>query len=180
MLDRIRCAYHYGRYKRVKALLPPERRRLLDIGCGNPCEAMQPGAFLHYLGYGMGVDLRHFRLPRFVQADVFNLPFGEGSFEVVVAMELLEYLNNPTAAVAEIVRVLTEDGLFLFTTLNTSPLMRFLWTVWSQTWGRMWQEYKLVNSAEDLAAICQKWFRLTHRETYLNVCIMMWQRNPAR
>jgi len=96
-------------------------RRILDLGCG--------------LGYGAEVlaplarevvaldrdrdALRHARVGRthalgpFVLADATRLPFRDASFDVVIAYELIEHLNDQEALLAEIRRVLPPAGLLL-------------------------------------------------------------------
>ena len=53
-----------------------------------------------------------------VQADASRLPFAEGSFDVVVANQLLPWLPEPDAMFAEVARVLRKDGVFTFATLG--------------------------------------------------------------
>ncbi len=43
-------------------------------------------------------------------ADVHDLPFEDGSFDAVVAIEVIEHLRSPQEAVAEIFRVLRPGG----------------------------------------------------------------------
>ncbi|MGC8947528.1 MAG: class I SAM-dependent methyltransferase [Anaerolineae bacterium] len=86
--------------------LPVEADSVLDLGCGN-------GIFINQVSgrLGVGVDrslaaLRYVRVPR-CQADARALPFADHSFDVVVAMELIEHLPVPIypAALAEMARV---------------------------------------------------------------------------
>jgi SAM-dependent methyltransferase len=48
-----------------------------------------------------------------------RLPFGDGSFSVVVAGELLEHLVDPAAVVQEVYRVLAQDGVFVGSVPNS-------------------------------------------------------------
>lgn len=50
--------------------------------------------------------------------------FPNGSFQVVIAKHVVEHLSNPAHSLAEISRVLTDQGLFLMATPNTSSLAR--------------------------------------------------------
>jgi SAM-dependent methyltransferase len=47
-------------------------------------------------------------------ADVKKLPYKDGFFDVVVAFDVLEHINDDRAAIAEIRRVLKQGGAFVF------------------------------------------------------------------
>jgi SAM-dependent methyltransferase len=51
-----------------------------------------------------------------VQADVTALPFGDGSFELVLCSHVLEHVPDDAAAIAEIHRVLAPSGTALIQT----------------------------------------------------------------
>jgi SAM-dependent methyltransferase len=51
-----------------------------------------------------------------------GLPFGEGSFDVVVAGELLEHVRAPDQLVEEVLRVLRPGGTFVGSTPNAYRL----------------------------------------------------------
>jgi 2-polyprenyl-6-hydroxyphenyl methylase / 3-demethylubiquinone-9 3-methyltransferase len=53
-----------------------------------------------------------------VQGRLERLPFADGSFEAVVAADVLEHLPDLPAAVAELARVLAAGGSFVFDTVN--------------------------------------------------------------
>jgi SAM-dependent methyltransferase len=55
---------------------------------------------------GKGIDML---------ADAHALPFADGSFDAIVAVEVLEHLRNPVAASSELARVLRPDGVALIT-----------------------------------------------------------------
>ncbi len=97
-----------------KAFLPVQGR-LLDLGCGE-------GATLYHLGApegACGVDLFEAKvefaqkaLPRcrFVQASVYELPFGPASFDHVLVRDLIHHLDEPERFVDECARVLAPGG----------------------------------------------------------------------
>ena len=54
----------------------------------------------------------------FHQANMHDLPFDNGSFDVVLLMHALTYTANPESAIAEVSRVLRPTGMLVATTLN--------------------------------------------------------------
>jgi len=92
----------------VTGLIPSGVRSILDVGCGN-------GAFLHRLlgryDRVCGVDRSETAL-QFVQtehqrAGAEQLPFGDGEFDMVTCMEVIEHLPESVygAALRELARV---------------------------------------------------------------------------
>lgn len=97
--------------------------RILDVGCG-------PGSITAGLarwvpeGEVVGVDaaadvLEHAReraekqgVPnvRFEEADAYELPYPDGSFDIVYAHQLLQHLGSPVDALREFRRVLKSGG----------------------------------------------------------------------
>jgi len=104
--------------------------RVLDVGCG--------GGFLSndiaLRGHEVtGIDIAADALAvarahdtsgraRYVEGDALALPFEDGSFDAVCAMDLLEHLENPERAIAQASRVLAPRGLFFFYTFNRNFL----------------------------------------------------------
>jgi SAM-dependent methyltransferase len=98
--------------------------RLLDAGCG-------PGSITLGLaaavapGETIGVDLRPaqveqasalaaacgFARARFEAADIYRLPYADGSFDAVFANGVLMHLREPARALAELRRVLRPGGV---------------------------------------------------------------------
>jgi SAM-dependent methyltransferase len=106
---------------KVQALQPDPETRILDLGCGS-------GALLERLagmGYRQltGVDIRppdSTAAIRYEQVDLdqFRLDAPDGSFDLVLAVEVIEHIENPGLFLAELARLLKTGGLALFTTPN--------------------------------------------------------------
>ena len=114
----------------VIEMLMARRGRLLEVGCG-------PGIMLPDL-LAMGFEVRAVDLStemnrraeqrmngqplarrcRLAVGDVEQLEFGEGAFDAVLAMGVLEYLPACDAALREMVRVLRPGGLLVLTVPN--------------------------------------------------------------
>ena len=106
---------------KVRALAADPDTRILDLGCGS-------GALLERLaglGYRQltGVDIRPPAATaaiRYEQADLdlFRLDAADGSFDLALAVEVIEHIENPGLFLAELARLLKPGGLALFTTPN--------------------------------------------------------------
>jgi 2-polyprenyl-3-methyl-5-hydroxy-6-metoxy-1,4-benzoquinol methylase len=104
-----------ARYRRrlLAKIAPLAPRRVLDVGCGEGTltgwlAAEIDGAEVH------GFEAREDAVAEFRernpeltvhQGDLYALPFEDGTFDLVVALEVLEHLENPAAAAAELRRV---------------------------------------------------------------------------
>ena len=52
------------------------------------------------------------------------LPLGDGRFDAVVCVDVLEHVQDLNRVLAEVARVLRPGGVFLFDTINRNPLAR--------------------------------------------------------
>ncbi|MEM8580120.1 MAG: bifunctional 2-polyprenyl-6-hydroxyphenol methylase/3-demethylubiquinol 3-O-methyltransferase UbiG [Pseudomonadota bacterium] len=53
------------------------------------------------------------------------LPYANGAFDIVVCVDVLEHVEDLGKVLSEVARILKPGGLFLFDTINRSPLARF-------------------------------------------------------
>ncbi len=113
--------------------------RLLDIGCGfgrHSYEALRRGASVVSSDFSMPelvevqaiVTAMHEggELPVGVSAtscnaDVTRLPFPDGSFDRIIASEILEHIDDDVAALSELFRVLRPGGTFAATVPAALP-----------------------------------------------------------
>jgi ubiquinone/menaquinone biosynthesis C-methylase UbiE len=66
-------------------------------------------------------------------ADIYALPFKDNSFNKMVVSEVLEHLENPGQALAEIYRVLKADGIALISVPNNEKITYHLCVHCNQT-----------------------------------------------
>jgi arsenite methyltransferase len=109
-----------GAVRRALALRPGER--VLDVGSGPGFLAAEMAAEVGSDGRVVGVDPSESMLgvarrrggeAEFVRAGALELPFGEAEFDAVVSTQVLEYVPEVAAALAEARRVLAPGGRLL-------------------------------------------------------------------
>lgn len=101
----------------------PEGARLLDVGCGTGRLLEQlvnrfPPLQLTGLDLAPGMlERARERLPdsvQLLQGDAEQLPFSDGSFDLVLSSSTFQWLNDLTGCFCEVKRVLAKGGLFRF------------------------------------------------------------------
>ena len=118
----------------VRRAVEVERRRagrplrILDVACATGMSFR----FLSDLGKITGIDISsetiHFcglrGIHDIVQCDAMALPFREGSFDLVLALDACEHFEDDVKAMKEMVRVLRPGGAAVVTV----PAFMFLWS----------------------------------------------------
>jgi len=103
--------------------------RILDVGCGTGANLKMLAAH----GRAEGVDIssqavdfcRQRGLDSVKLGPIEQLPYGDGSFDLVTALDVIEHLDDDVAGLREIRRVLRRDGRLLVFV----PAFMFLWGV---------------------------------------------------
>lgn len=127
-------------------------RRILDFGCGNGrsidmFEKLAPNAAW------TGVDIegspevssRVRDDGNFVSYDGENLPFPDGSFDLVYSYQVLEHVRKPDIVLGEIARVLDKGGLFIGQTSQFEPYHSYsLWNFTIYGFKRMMEDAGFV------------------------------------
>jgi 2-polyprenyl-3-methyl-5-hydroxy-6-metoxy-1,4-benzoquinol methylase len=131
-LHRKLLRFEVSRYQRVYSLLPNQKERLLDVGCGD-------GYFVFMANERFkecyGVDVSPGRIQQakdkhksgkksyFQECDVDEgLPFNDSFFDVLTCMSVLEHVFSPSNLVEEINRVLKPGGIFIVQVPNIAWL----------------------------------------------------------
>jgi ubiquinone/menaquinone biosynthesis C-methylase UbiE len=116
----------------------PEGLRVLEIGCGAGATAVELARRGHLVA---ALDRSPTMLQRTrdhavtsgvgdrvlpILGDAQRLGFATGSFDLVLALGVLSWLQEPNAAISEMARVTRPDGHVLVTSLNSLDLARLL------------------------------------------------------
>ncbi len=115
---------------KLTSLVSP-KTKWLDLGCGHrllpewmPDGDQQSQTIVALARAVFGVDrdfqslAQHDTIQRKVCGELHQLPFQDGSFDLVTANMVVEHLESPAIALREISRILKPGGLFLFHTPN--------------------------------------------------------------
>jgi SAM-dependent methyltransferase len=116
-LGRPSYVWGFGQERRldlVRRHVPVANRAILDVGCGL---GMYVRAFRRFSQDVHGVDLDEEKivqasqdLPNLCVALAENLPYSDGSFDVVLSHEVVEHVTDDRRAIAEAVRLLRSPG----------------------------------------------------------------------
>ena len=103
----------------LKRVAPQAHGRLLDVGCGDkPYEHLFRPYVTEYLGieheasFAATAAAHNDRKPDLLY-DGKRLPFEDRTFDTVLNVQVLEHTPHPAALVAEMARVLKDDGILI-------------------------------------------------------------------
>ena len=115
---------HLRAYEEVATLATG--KNVLDLGCNN---GYGTGIIAKTANKITGVDVSEVALAEarrqqtgknmsFVSVDGSRLPFADGEFDVISSCQVIEHVSDYQPYLSEIVRVLKDDGVVMFTTPN--------------------------------------------------------------
>lgn len=115
-------------------LLGAPGHTVLDVGCGGGLMSNDL-ARRNFKVTGIDISLESLKVARahdgthsvnYLEGDVYNMPFSDDSFDLVLTMDFLENIKDPKAAITECARVLKKGGLFFFYTFNRNMVSNFV------------------------------------------------------
>jgi 2-polyprenyl-6-hydroxyphenyl methylase / 3-demethylubiquinone-9 3-methyltransferase len=121
--------------------------RALDIGCGGGLLA-EEFARIGYQVTGIDPSSRsiqvagdHARLAGleidYIVARGEAIPFDDAAFDVVYCCDVLEHVDDLSAVIAETARVLKPGGIYIYDTLNRTPVSRFVAITLLERWLKL-------------------------------------------
>jgi SAM-dependent methyltransferase len=103
----------------LERVAPQARGRLLDVGCGDkPYEPIFRPYISEYIGieheasFSATIASSRDRKPDFLY-DGCRLPFEDRSFDTILSVQVLEHTPHPWLLVAEMARVMKDDGVLI-------------------------------------------------------------------
>jgi SAM-dependent methyltransferase len=144
--------WHRGRQaivERLVARYAPPGARILDVGCGTGATTLGLRRFGPIFGLDVGEHALRVARARglaVARASAERLPARPGAFDLVVALDVLEHLEDDVAAAREILGALRPGGCLL----ATVPAYPFLWSGHDEALGhrRRYLRPRLVASLE--------------------------------
>jgi 2-polyprenyl-6-hydroxyphenyl methylase/3-demethylubiquinone-9 3-methyltransferase len=156
-----RCDYIESRLERVLRKGAFKQQEILEVGCGGGliCEELaRRGLLVTGIDPAQGAieDARRYVQKSYLGQNAHfdcgyaeSLPYADGSFSVIVSLDVLEHVSDLALTIKEIARVLAPGGIFIFDTINRTLLSR-LALIWIGE--RFFRKQGLLPGLHDYAA----------------------------
>jgi SAM-dependent methyltransferase len=160
-----------------RAGVAPSATAVLDIGCstGTNLRMLRKAGFERVLGLDANPDAVRScsakGLGPICQADVCAMPFPDGSFDLAIASDVIEHIDDDAVALREIARVLRPGSLLLLTV----PAFSSLWGLQDRV-SHHRRRYRLAPLRSQLEAIGLRPLRMFYFNYLLFVPIWLGRR----
>lgn len=152
----------------LQALADYPSPKILDIGCGTGfnIEYLRIRGYKQVVGLDFSIDALGFcqsrNITRLVCSDGAYPPFCAESFDMIMALDLIEHLADDTHALQELARLLKPGGaLIIFT-----PAFNFLWSLQDEV-GHHYRRYTAGELRKKIEETGLKINKLTYANTFL-------------
>jgi 2-polyprenyl-3-methyl-5-hydroxy-6-metoxy-1,4-benzoquinol methylase len=123
---------------------------ILDVGCGegftlNRLKEKGIGKKLEGLEYlSAAIELGKKTYPdiKIIQGSIYELPYKDDSFDLVLCTEVLEHLEEPEKALKELVRV---SNKYLVISVPNEPFFMLAQLVRGKNWSRLGNDIEHIN-----------------------------------
>ncbi len=131
-----RCDYIESCVTNVFGKNALRQQEIVEVGCGGGLiseELAERGAIVVGIDPSQGaleVARKHTQQSGLGQSTYFEqgyaeaLPYADGSFSVIVCLDVLEHVSDLNTTIRDIARVLAPGGVFIFDTINRTLLAR--------------------------------------------------------
>ena len=144
------------------------RPRILDVGCGTGANLMMLSQYGDAEGVDVSEDALAFCRERGIEKVRLGageeLPYEDGTFDLVTAFDVVEHMDNDLAGLSEMRRVLRPGGRVLLFV----PTFMFLWGVQDDVSNHR-RRYRLP----ELREVLEKAGFEMERETYANITFFL-------
>ena len=147
----------------MRSAKTPGDAKILEVGCGTGHNYQ----FLKRYGDYHGMDssnvmielVTSYGLQKVALGDAVNMPYKDDAFDVVLALDVIEHIENDALAIQEMNRVLREGGIIVISV----PAFKWMWSMLDSLAGHKRRYTKKV--VTDL--VTSRGFRV-ERVTYWN------------
>jgi SAM-dependent methyltransferase len=141
----------------------PRRERILDLGCGSGGVLQEWSSVATCVGsdvsaYALEI-CRERGIPHLVRSDLSAVPFCSESFDVVMALDVIEHLDDDVALLRKMGALCSTGGRCIVAV----PAYTFLWSQHDETFG-----HKRRYTAKRLEAAIREAGLIPERITYTN------------
>lgn len=139
--------WHNKKWGALNIFLKGCSGKLLDVGCADGTTSFKISQISPKLTV-TGIDLyretiefakQKYNQIEFITSNAQKLPFKNNSFDYICAIEILEHLEVPEIALAEIRRVLKPGGTLIIGQDTDSVLFKVVWWFWEKWKGSVWK-----------------------------------------
>ena len=166
--------WHVGKRAIVYSLLERYRGgkmtqgRALDLGCGTGLNLDFLSRYAQPVGTDFSEEALSFCRERghnlLCKADAAALPFPDGEFDIITALDVVEHLDDDLAALTEIRRVLRPGGFIIISV----PAYPVLWSYWDDILG-----HRRRYTTRSMREVVRKSGLRLRKVTYSNASILL-------
>lgn len=117
----------------VRGLLPVSGFRIIDVGCGfGRLADCYMDRFQQVIMVDGSTSLLHQAMEKtggqaiYVAGDALHLPFRKAAFDSALLIRVFHHIENSQACLAELYRVMCNDGRFIFNYMNKQNALRIM------------------------------------------------------